>query len=65
MSWIIRRFKEPSSWRGLVVVAGICGYSVSPEMQDSIIAAGTAALALIEIIRKEKSNVVKIENQPG
>lgn len=56
MSWIINRFREPSSWKGLVVLAGICGYSVSPELRDQIIVLGTGAIGLIEIIRKEKEN---------
>lgn len=56
MNWIIRRFKEPSSWRGLIVIAGIFGVSMSPEMQEQVIAIGVAALSLVEIIRSEKSN---------
>jgi hypothetical protein len=53
MDWIIRRFKEPSTWRGLIVLAGIAGYSINPELQEKIIAIGTTLLAAIEIIRKE------------
>lgn len=56
MNWIIKRLKEPSSWRGLIVLAGICGYSTSPELQDSIIVAGTALLAAVEVSRSEKAS---------
>ena len=56
MNWILSRFKEPSSWRGLVIVAGIFGCHISPELQDQIIALGTCAIGLIEVVRKEKAN---------
>lgn len=56
MNWIINRFREASSWRGLIILSGIFGYAIKPEMQEYIITIGTSAIALIEIIRKEANN---------
>lgn len=56
MNWIIRRLKEPSSWRAIFLLAGIAGYSVAPELQEHIMIGVGAALSAIEFIRKEKPN---------
>jgi PII-like signaling protein len=60
MSWIIRRFKEPSTWRGLIILAGIAGYNMSPELSDQIVALGTGAIGLVEIIRREKDEIAVV-----
>ena len=56
MNWLIRRMREASTWRGLIILAGIAGYNMSPELSDQIIALGTGAIGLVEIIRREKEN---------
>ena len=53
MNWILRQLKQPSTWKGLFVVAGIVGYSIDPALQEQIIIAVTAILAAIEIYRNE------------
>ena len=63
MNWLLSRLKEPSSWRGLVVIAGIVGYKLDPNLQDSIITAGVAIFALIEVIRKEQAEHATIPGQ--
>lgn len=65
MNWIINRLKEPSSWRGLIVLAGILGYSMSPELQEQIIVAGTALLGLVEVLRKEKADGKQGSTEPA
>jgi hypothetical protein len=45
--------KQPSTWRGIFVLAGLCGWRLHPDLQDALITAILAALALIEIIRNE------------
>lgn len=54
MEWILRRFKEPSTWRGLIFLATIAGMNVTPEQTDKIITAAVAVIGLIEVFRKEK-----------
>ncbi len=57
MSWILRQLKQPSTWKGLFVVAGIVGYKIDPSLQEQIIIAVTAILAAIEIYRNEPKTV--------
>lgn len=49
MKWL----KQPSTWRGFFILAGILGFKLEPELQDAITTAVLAALALIEVIRNE------------
>ena len=57
MNWILRQLKQPSTWKGLFVVAGIVGYKIDPSLQEQIIIAVTAILAAIEIYRNEPKTV--------
>lgn len=54
MKWIIERFKEPSTYRGLAGIAGLVGVALSPEQWDAISAAVVAVLSAIEVFRSEK-----------
>lgn len=54
MSFILNRLKQPSTYRGLAVLAGILGYGISPELADAIGITVASALAAIEIFRNEK-----------
>ena len=53
MKYIIDRLKEPSSWRGLVMIATAFGVSVNPELLPSIIAAGTGLAGIIGCVFKD------------
>lgn len=50
---ILARLKEPSTWRGIIIILGIFGVNFSPEKSEAIVAAGVALLGLIEVFRKE------------
>lgn len=54
MKYILDRLKEPSSWRGLVMIATAFGVSVNPELMDSIIVAGTGLAGVIGFVFKDK-----------
>ena len=54
MKYIIDRLKEPSSWRGLVMIATAFGVSVNPELLSSIIAAGTGLAGIIGVVFNDK-----------
>ncbi|MDQ3562850.1 MAG: hypothetical protein M3436_01495 [Pseudomonadota bacterium] len=41
------RLKEPSSWRGLVLLLTSLGVGISPEQADAIVAAGLAVAGAI------------------
>jgi hypothetical protein len=53
MKAILARLKEPSTFRGLAVLGGLVGLSLSPLHWDAIAAAVAAAIGLIEVFRKE------------
>ena len=54
---ILLRLKETSTWRGLIVVASVIGWSISPADQEIIISAGVGLIATLEIIRREQKKV--------
>ena len=54
MKYILDRLKEPSSWRGLVMIATAFGVAVNTELMDSIIAAGTGLAGVIGFVFKDK-----------
>lgn len=55
MEWIIERLKEASTWRGLTVLLGAIGITISPDLVAQIGLAVTAIIGAIEIWRKEKA----------
>lgn len=56
---------QPSTWRGIVGLAGLFGIAVSPELTDQIAIAMGAIFAGIEIYRDERKAAAlpKIELQ--
>ena len=54
MKYILDRLKEPSSWRGLVMIATAFGVSVNPELLTSIITVGTGLAGVIGFVFKDK-----------
>ena len=54
MKTILDRLKEPSTYRGLAVLAGTAGIILSPELAAAIGATVAAIIGLIEVIRSEK-----------
>ena len=54
MNNIIARLKEPSTFRGLAILAGLAGVTIDPAQVNAIAAAVAAVLGLIEVFRREK-----------
>lgn len=54
IDYMLERLKEPSTWRGLVMLMTGLGVSLSPELVAQIIAAGTAISGIIGILFKGK-----------
>lgn len=50
MNKIIPRLKEPSTWRGMAMILTALGVSISPELIEYIIAAGTGISGVIGMI---------------
>lgn len=53
--FFFNRLKEPSTWRGLTLLATIAGVSLSPEQKEAIITAGVALTALIGVFAPDKT----------
>lgn len=49
------RLKEPSTWKGLTILAGLFGWYVSPDMAEAICGLVAGVIGIIEVIRKEKT----------
>lgn len=52
--YIAERLKEPSTWRGLVLIATACGVPIAPELGEAIITIGLAIAGGIGIVAKDK-----------
>lgn len=45
--YLLARLKEPSAWRGMVMILTSLGMTLSPEQSDAIVGAGIAIVGLI------------------
>lgn len=54
MNTLLQRLKEPSTFRGLAILAGLCGYAIDPAQLNAISGAVIAVLGLIEVFRDER-----------
>ena len=53
-TYILERLKEPSTWRGIVMLLTAAGIPIAPQMQDVIISAGLALVGLIGAATPDK-----------
>jgi len=53
MNTLLQRLKEPSTFRGLAILAGLCGYAIDPAQINAISSAVVAVIGLIEVFRRE------------
>lgn len=53
-SYILDRAREPSTWRGLVLLLTAIGVPIAPVMADAIITAGLAVAGLIGVAVPDK-----------
>lgn len=49
MKWLLARFKEPSTWRGLVWLATVFGLSLRPDQAEAIVSVGMAVAGLLGV----------------
>lgn len=52
-TWLLERLVEPSTWKGLAILAAAGGVTVSPELITQITAVAGAVIGLIDVVRKE------------
>lgn len=58
MNWLLRRLGEPSTWRGIVLLATGLGITMEPEKMDAIVAVGLAVVGLINVCRRESRKTI-------
>lgn len=54
-AFLIERLKEPSTWRGIILLITACGVPVAPAMAEQIITIGIAATGLVGIFTPDKA----------
>ena len=54
MKYILDRLKEPSSWRGLVMITTAFGVTLNPDLVSSVVAVGTGLAGIIGFVFKDK-----------
>jgi hypothetical protein len=52
LNYLLDRLNENSTWRGILLVLTAFGVSVTPEHQETIVAAGLGLVGAINIFRK-------------
>jgi hypothetical protein len=63
--YILQRAKEPSTWRGIVLLASSFGVYVEPALADAIIAAGVGLAGILGIVTADKKPDNTESNQQG
>jgi hypothetical protein len=53
MKTILTYLKSESTWRGLIAIATAFGVKLAPDQADSIVAAGLAAIGIINTFKKD------------
>lgn len=51
-TWTIEQLKQPSTWRGIVMLATSAGVAFQPALIDQIVVAGTGVAGLIGVLFK-------------
>lgn len=52
--YLIARAKEPSSWRGLILLLTAIGVPVAPEMANAIVTIGLGVAGLVGVATPDK-----------
>lgn len=52
--YLIARAKEPSSWRGLILILTAIGVPVAPEMANAIVTIGLGVAGLVGVASPDK-----------
>jgi hypothetical protein len=53
-TYVLERMKEPSTWRGLVLLLTALGVPMAPGLSDAIIAAGLGLAGLIGAVMPDR-----------
>lgn len=54
MDYLVARLREPSTWRGAVMLAIGLGVGISPDQIEGIVAVGTSVVGAIGMAARDK-----------
>jgi hypothetical protein len=54
MNYLLDRLKEPSTWRGFILIATAFGFELSPEKQEAILFIGLFCTGFVGIVTPDK-----------
>lgn len=52
--YLLERAKEPSTWRGAILLLTALGVPVAPELANAIVSVGLAVAGLIGVVTPDK-----------
>ena len=64
MNWLLRRLREPSTWRGIVWLATVAGLSLRPDQADAIVTVGMALAGLLGVFLRDEPKSVRPDPLP-
>ena len=53
-NYLLDRMREPSTWRGIIMLLTAIGVPVAPAMADAIVSVGLAVAGLIGVATPDK-----------
>lgn len=53
-TYLLERLREPSTWRGLILIAAAAGVPVAPELAEAIVAAGMGLAGLVGVLTADQ-----------
>lgn len=53
-SYILARVREPSTWRGIILLLTAIGVPVAPQLAEAIVTAGLGVAGLVGVISPDK-----------
>ena len=56
MDYFLNRFKEASTWQGIVTIITSFGVAISPNLSEAIIASGVALFGIVSVVLKERGS---------
>ena len=68
MNWMLRRLREPSTWRGLVWLATVAGLSLRPDQAEAIVTVGMALAGLLGVFLQDETKTelppIELQSRP-
>jgi hypothetical protein len=52
--YILQRAKEPSTWRGVILLLTAAGVQIQPQMIEAVVSVGMALAGLVGVVTADK-----------